>query len=266
VPQSTVGYEKRYNASIAAAGRGEDAFVDAILHGQPDPQTYFARMKRQNNEGVPLLGALPTPKKLSVGELATAMEEGRLHPIDGRVDRAAAMARHLPGAIHSPMTRDFSTVVGSLVEDAEAALLLVVEDGEVEEAVRSLVRIGFDRVEAYLTSATLERYFEGGGAHATIERVTFAKAAKEDGPLVLDVRFASEFEAGHVPGAINASYTRLPAYARERIPRGRRLLVHCSTGRRAAAAASYLAREGFDVTLVDDRFAHAKKLGDLVRA
>lgn len=45
VPESTVGYEKRFNASLAPAREGEDAFVQTILSGQPEPPLYYARMK-----------------------------------------------------------------------------------------------------------------------------------------------------------------------------------------------------------------------------
>jgi rhodanese-related sulfurtransferase len=42
--------------------------------------------------------------------------------------------------------------------------------------------------------------------------------------------------------------------------------VHCSTGRRAAAAVAWLAREGYAVKLVDDHFRNVTKAGELVRA
>jgi hydroxyacylglutathione hydrolase len=223
-------------------------------------------MKRQNNEGVPLLGALPIPPRLSVDDLGTAVSEGKLLPIDGRPGRAAFMAKHLPGALFSPFTRNFSTVVGSLVEDETRRLLLVVEEEEVEEAVRDLVRIGFDRIDAAVSPATLGRYLEGGVPAGSIPRTTFeeaAAAARSGRGTILDVRYASEFAAGHLAGAINASYTRLPSYTRARVPRGKPLFVHCSTGRRAAPAASYLAREGFEVQLVDEELAGANGVGAL---
>ena len=78
-------------------------------------------------------------------------------------------------------------------------------------------------------------------------------AALEAGAVVVDVREPAEYAEGHVPGAVNASYTRLPLYL-GRIPRGRRLLVHCASGVRSAAASAFLAREGFDVTYVGDAF------------
>jgi len=267
VPQSTVGYEKRFNTSLSVAELGEDAFVEAILAGQPDPQTYFARMKRQNNHGVPLLGPLPSPQRLSIIELEEAIAEGRLLPLDTRLDRAAFMARHLPGSLFAPLNKSFNTVVGSLVEDETTPIVLIVADDRLDEAVRDLVRIGYDRIEGYITPETLARYFDRGGESAAIERITFKKLAElraSEDVLVVDARFGSEFASGHIEGAVNASYTRLPSYTRERIPRGKELLVHCSVGARSGPAASYLAREGFRVKFVDGPIGDWKKVGELV--
>ena len=49
VPHSTLGYERRFNWAFKAAS--EDAFVENVLAGQPDPPKYFATMKRLNKEG-----------------------------------------------------------------------------------------------------------------------------------------------------------------------------------------------------------------------
>jgi hydroxyacylglutathione hydrolase len=102
VPQTTVGYEKLYNASLSVAADGEEAFVGAILAGQPEPQTYFARMKRDNNHGVPLLGALPQPQKFTAAELERTVEKGETLVVDTRLDRSAFMARHVPGPSTPP--------------------------------------------------------------------------------------------------------------------------------------------------------------------
>ena len=59
---------------------------------------------------------------------------------------------------------------------------------------------------------------------------------------------------GHVPGAVNASYTRLPLTLAARVPEGRTLLVHCKSGARSAAAAAFLARAGRDVAYVGEPF------------
>ena len=47
-------------------------------------------------------------------------------------------------------------------------------------------------------------------------------------------------------------------------PDGRKLLIHCGTGARAASAASLLSRFGFTVALVNDEWANWAQMGDVV--
>lgn len=266
VPQTTVGYEKLYNASLSVADQGEDAFVDAILAGQPEPQTYFARMKRDNNKGVPILGQLPSPRRLTVAELQRRVDSGEALFLDTRLDRSGFMAKHIPGALYTPMNRAFNTAVGSLVEDETQAIVLIIEESAVEEAVRDLVRIGYDNVVGFVTPETLTRYFDKGGKAGKVEEVGFdavAEARLRSDVEVVDVRFASEYAGAHIPGALSASYTRLPSLAPERLPKDRTLLVHCGTGARAAAATAFLVREGYDVRFVNGSFDAYKEDGEI---
>ncbi len=270
IPTTTVGYEKLYNASIGAAKDGEKAFVDAILAGQPEPQMYFARMKRDNKKGVPVLGRLPQPRKLTANELGEMAERDDVLVVDTRIDKSAFMARHIPGSLEAPLNKTFNTVVGSLVVDETSPLVLIVEEEDVDEAVRDLVRIGYDNVIAYAELGTLQRYFAQDGRSETTEEIGFEELETwrtRKNAVPLDVRFYSEYKEGHVPGALNASYTRLPEYVQDpaRVPRDKTLLVYCSSGARSAAAASYLAREGFDVLYVNDEFANYVTMGKAER-
>lgn len=65
-------------------------------------------------------------------------------------------------------------------------------------------------------------------------------------PLILDVRTAGEFDAGHVPGAINIPYDQLAAHA-EQLPQDKnaRLVVYCRSGHRAAIAIKTLTQAGY---------------------
>src|SRR5690606_21111106 len=216
-----------------------------------------ARMKQQNRDGVPLLGTLPQPDALDAAGLAEIVQNGDVTLLDTRLERSDFMVKHVPGALYTPLNKSFNTAVGSLVTDPETPLVLIVDEADVEVVVRDLLRIGYDTVVGFVTPEVLEAYFAGGNASASIPEIDFDEVERrrnEDGVAVLDVRYASEYAAAHVPGAVNASYTRLPAYA-DRVPEGKTLLVHCQSGARSAVAASYLAREGYDVRYVSDDIA-----------
>ncbi|WP_412061960.1 MBL fold metallo-hydrolase [Rubrivirga sp. IMCC45206] len=259
IPQSTVGYEKRYNGAIDAAHRGEDDFVANILDAQPEPPLYFGRMKRLNRDGVPPLAALPTPRALAPADLS---DLGDAVVVDTRADRSAFMAAHLPGALYSPFDTSFNTVVGSFVTDPEAEIVLLIAAADVEAAVRDLVRIGLDRVVAYATFETLAAHVQGGGETATIPEVGFeAVRDREPGAAVLDVRRLAEHAAGHVPDATNVAHTRL-ADRLDEVPDGAPLYVHCQSGVRAAVASAFLARQGHDVVYVNDGFPHYREIAD----
>ncbi len=252
VPMSTVGYERRHNAALLAADGGEASFVESILEGQPEPPLYFARMKRLNRDGPPILGELPRPARITATELASLAGRHDLAVLDTRLDRTAFMNGHLPGSIYAPLNKSFPTIAGSYVE-AGTPIYLLIEVEQVVAAVRQLARIGLDDVVGHATPATLA---EANVELAVTETVDFARGRQLEADrdaVTLDVRRLAEFENGRVPGALNVAHTRLLARHGE-IPRGKPLLVHCQTGARASSAASLLERLGYEVLYVDDDF------------
>lgn len=74
-----------------------------------------------------------------------------------------------------------------------------------------------------------------------------AQELVDDGALLLDVRTAEEFEAGHVPGARNVPVERPNALAErwQELPKDRPIVVYCQTGRRSVKASELLAEKGF---------------------
>lgn len=255
VPQSTVGYERRFNTALDIARRGEDAFIDAILAGQPEPPLYFARMKRLNKVGPPLLDGLPRPERVDAERLAAVLAERTPTPIDARLERSSFMERHLPGSIFAPFNKAFNTSVGS-VADPDDTFLLVIDEDDVEEAVRDLIRVGYDDIAYYVTPGELDRFVAQGGTTASIPHIDMEGLdAHRNGRsgLVLDVRYASEYESAHLPEAIHIPYTRL-ADRLDEVPRGRPVTILCATGARSAVAASLMAGKGYDVTYVGGDF------------
>jgi hydroxyacylglutathione hydrolase len=244
VPQSTLGYEMRFNWGLAATD--EDAFVEAVLAGQPDPPRYFARMKRVNRDGPPLLGGFPRPPRLGVEAVATRLADGAL-VVDLR-DAAAFAGSHLPGTLNLPANRSLVTWAGWLLP-ADRDLLLVVPEpaGEVVDGVvRALARIGLDRVAGFLPAGALAEWRAAGRPLASIGEIApgaLASRLETGTAAVLDVRSRAEWEAGHLPGVPNIPLGELEERLAD-VPAGRPLVLQCQGGARSAIAASLLQARG----------------------
>lgn len=72
-----------------------------------------------------------------------------------------------------------------------------------------------------------------------------AQRLQAGGVTVVDVRTPMEFQAGHVPGAINIPFDQVAARTAELGARDKPLLLYCRTGRRSGIAAAELVKQGF---------------------
>lgn len=259
VPTSVLGYERLNNEALREALEGsEDDFVKEILSGQPEPPPYFARMKRDNKVGPPLLtnGKLPSPLRLESSEVASLVNEEKHTILDLRKDRLEFMNQHLKGSLFAPLPGGkLPIVAGSYVDESSAIVLLVNDEAEVDEAVRELIRIGLDKVEAWILASDALAVHGATKRQDSITTADLEKALKSDpNAMVLDVRGSGEFAESHVDGAKNIAYTRL-ATRLDEIPEDKKLYVHCGSGLRASFAASYLTRNHRKVIYVNGDFA-----------
>jgi hydroxyacylglutathione hydrolase len=259
VPNSTFGYESKFNHAFKLAVDGSEAdFVKFILSGQPEPPAYFANMKHLNKVGPAVLGMLPQPRETSLDAVTARLGEPGFVVLDTR-DRASFLAGHLRRSLFAPPEK-FADFAGSYLAPEDQIVLVVKDPAEVEEYVRQLVRMGFDKITGVLPASAL--------ATASTENTTVTRAVKfPEVPALLangtrrgllDVRKATEFAAGHLRNAQNIAHTRLRPRLDE-VPADYPLIVHCQSGMRATAACSYLAREGRDVICVADKFENAPK-------
>lgn len=255
VPTSVMGYERRYNGALREALEGsEEAFVQDILSGQPEPPRYFARMKRDNKAGPTLLpdGKLPQPRRLQSDEVAARVAAGNVIFLDLRSDRKSFMKQHLTGSLFAPLTGGkLPIVAGSYVEENSPIILLVNDVDEVDQAVRELVRIGLDKIEGWVCASEA---LAVPGVTSHQKSITTAELAGHPDAVVLDVRGASEFTECHVRGAKNIAYTRLAARLDE-VPDAHPLYVHCGSGLRASFAVPYLVSKNHEVVYVDGPFS-----------
>jgi hydroxyacylglutathione hydrolase len=246
VPQSTVGYERLANWAFAIDD--EDAFVRAVLSGQPEPPAYFARMKQINKLGPRLLGSGHRPPRLPGDRLAALLADGAL-VVDTR-HAADFAAGHVRGTLNIPLDRGFTTWAGWLIPYDRPFYLLIDDRCRhcLETATRELARIGLDHLAGYAGVEAIEDWLAAGRALATIAPLTVSELAHRLGTgevAVVDVRGQVEWAAGHLPGAMHIPLGALAARADE-LPRDRTIVVQCQSGARSAIAASLLQARGLD--------------------
>lgn len=73
---------------------------------------------------------------------------------------------------------------------------------------------------------------------------------KQQTPLILDVRTATEFKQGHIQGAINIPYDKLAKNKQLSLYKNQHIVLYCRSGRRAQIAAQILQNRGFE-NLID---------------
>lgn len=242
VPSTTLGYERLVNWAFQITD--EEEFVAAVLAGQPEPPKYFADMKRINRDGPTLLGERAPTVRVGLDDVRAAMSRGAW-VVDIRPSKQFAAA-FLPGSICIPLGKSFTTWAGALIPfDREIVLLTGGSDGaEAEHAMRLLTLIGFDHAGQWGGADVLESFIRRGGAPAAISQIATDDLRTDDGTTVVDVRGASEWAAGHIPGAEHHFLGTLLDDA-SALPRDGRLVLHCAGGSRSMIGASLLAAKGF---------------------
>ena len=242
VPQSTVGYERRFNWAFGV--EDEAAFAKQVLAGQPEPPRYFGEMKRINRDGPPLLGALSLPERVAEHRMQGLLAGGAVI-VDVR-PAADFAAGHIPGTLNIPFNNSFTTWAGSLLP-YDQDLYLLLDDatrGRLEQLIQNLVLIGLDRTRGYFTADALRLWSAGARQLERVEQLSTEAVAREgNGRLILDVRGRTEWDAGHLPGARLIPLAQLSDRLDELDP-NQPIVVHCQGGSRSAIAASLLLARG----------------------
>lgn len=225
---STIGSELEHNPALAHAD--EDSFVAAQLADlQPYP-AYYARMGPINLAGPPPMPETSPPRVEGTDIPAEAVV------VDVRSPRRFASG-HLPGAVNIPLSEQFGTWYGWLIPGDVVAYLVADNEGQVEEALVQLARIGVDELAGVVIMPD---------AAARIESKTGSAGSVPPDAQILDVRAPNERQAFAPPGSSHRYLPDLVEGPPPGIDPSRPVWVVCASGYRAAIAASLLRRHGLD--------------------
>ena len=98
------------------------------------------------------------------------------------------------------------------------------------------------------------------GASASYDQISGAEAKalmdSESGYIIIDARTQSEYDEGHIPGAILIPYGEIADRAENELPdKDQLILVYCRSGRRSKIAAE---------ELVKLRYTNIKEFGGII--
>jgi hydroxyacylglutathione hydrolase len=236
---STLGRERATNRLFGIDD--EATFVEELLAGFGTFPTYFSLLPELNRRGPRLYAELPTLERLGLDAADRHVDAGAV-VIDAR-PIAEFGASHVPGSISNALRPVFASWLGWMVALDRPVILVAGADQDRRELVRQCLDIGHDNVVGEIEGG-IDAWLEAAREPKTIPLVDPDSLA----PVLVDVRQRSEFETGHVPGAIHVELGRL---ATTPVPEGP-ITVMCGHGERAMTGASILAARGHEELSVLD--------------
>ncbi len=232
---TTIGRERAANALLQAPD--EDTFVKLLVGSLGSFPPYFLRLAEENRRGRAILTSEPGLAALPVDQVRALLACGaQLVDVRPAADYASG---HIPGSLAIPLRPVFATWLGWLVPSAGTPLVFVRDPGQdPAEITWQALKIGYGHLAGELAGG-LPAWSAAGQPVTATPLITPAQA---DPAQVIDVRQASEYVTGHVPGARNIELGALAGRAGALA--GQPVTAMCGHGERAATAASVLERAG----------------------
>jgi glyoxylase-like metal-dependent hydrolase (beta-lactamase superfamily II)/rhodanese-related sulfurtransferase len=232
---TTLGRERKSSPLFKEVA--EDAFVYSFLKGLGTYPPYFLRLRSVNQRGTRLYGVKrPELGRLSIDEFRGQLAAGAI-VIDVRpfVDFARG---HISGALSIALRPALASWLGWILSAERPLVFVLSEDQDRRDLVEQCLKIGYENLVGEL---------EGGidawqAAGLPVSTIGIRQVDEEPQGAPLDVRQASEWVSGHIPGAVHLELGSVMALARA-IPAGP-LTIYCGHGERAMTAASLLEGQG----------------------
>jgi glyoxylase-like metal-dependent hydrolase (beta-lactamase superfamily II)/rhodanese-related sulfurtransferase len=243
---STIGEQKAQNYALRA-NMTEAEFVKEVTDGLLPPPGYFGMNVMMNKTGYDnitevmqrgMQALTPDAFEIAANETGAVMLDTR--------NAQKFSDGFVPNSINIGLDGQFAPWVGALIPDVKQQLLLITDEGQEEETVKRLARVGYDFVLGYLKGG-IEAWKSAGKEVDTITRISaddFAERFKAE-PIVIDVRRPGEFAAEHVDGAKSIPLDFINEDMAQ-FPKDDPFIIHCAGGYRSMIAASILKSRGYE--------------------
>lgn len=237
-----LGDQKQSNYALGDLTKEE--FITELTTGILPPPQYFSKAAAQNKKGYKSIDDVyaASLNALSADEVISAQAEGVM-VLDTRKEGEFSEG-HIPNAWYIGLHGQFAPWAGALIEDMHQPIVIVGYEGQAQEAIMRLARVGYDNVIGYLNGG-FEAWVAAGKEVRSIASVTPEefKDARPEG-TVLDVRKPSEYDNCHIEGAQLLTLDYINEHLDE-VNKDTQYIVHCKGGYRSVIAWSILASKGF---------------------
>jgi len=257
---STIGEQKKNN--YALQNRSKEEFISLITQGLTAPPAYFFEDARINKEGY-------TSRELvmqnSMNALSILDFEGYIqkHALILDTRQADEFEKgFIENSLNIGLEGTFAIWLGTLV-NINTPIILITEEGKEKESISRMLRIGFENIKGYLeggmqTWLASERKIEKINS---IDADTFEEEIKSKKYTLLDVRNKTEYENGHVKGALHFPLSGLQANYSE-LQTDTEYMIYCGGGYRSMIASSILKSKGYhQITNIYGGWAKIKNTG-----
>jgi rhodanese-related sulfurtransferase len=240
----TLGHQKAVNYALQPMT--EDEFVKSILTGLTTPPGYFPKNVLMNIQGYESLDTVLERghKALNAEAFELTANEHDALVLDTRSADDFAKG-FIPNSINIGLEGSFAQWVGEMILDIKQEILLVTDNGDEEEAMIRLSRVGYDGTIGFLDGG-FDTWKNANKEIDTIHRITAEEfEANYSGQQpVFDVRKKSEFDSEHLLEASNVPLNEINNHLAE-FPKDRPFVIHCAGGYRSMIAASILKQRGW---------------------
>lgn len=247
----TLGNQKKTNYALQEMTK--EAFIKEVLHGLTPPPAYFPQNVMMNIQGYDSIDTVLERgiRPLSPAEFEVAANETGALILDTR-DAQVFAKGFVPNSVNIGIEGSFAVWVGAMVPDLKQELLIIADQGNEEEVITRLARVGYDYSIGYLNGG-IEAWRTAGYEVDQITSINAEELAKikESDPSIhiLDVRKNSEHLSEHVLDSENAPLDYIND-SMAQIDKNKTYYVHCAGGYRSMIFNSALRARGFD-NLID---------------
>lgn len=242
-----LGDQKKNNYALRA-DMSKEEFIQEVTAGLTPPPQYFAKNAMMNKSGYDSFDEVLEQGSvaLSPERFEELVENQEALMLDTRSEEEFAK-EHIPNSIFIGIDGNFAPWVGALITDIKQAIVLITPEGQEEEVVTRLARVGYDNTLGYLKGG-IEAWKEAGKETDNITSITADELAKRmeagiDGE-VIDVRKPTEYLSQHIVGATNFPLDYINTNM-NRLDRSAKYYIHCLGGYRSLITASILQARGY---------------------